>query len=657
LTEGSDAANITVLTVLVLGIGIYLAATTVLIAEDGTYYIEYARRIPAGCAKTIKQMRSPPGYPLLIYLAHGPASAFFEAESVRAWILAGQTVSLIGKLMATVALYYLGRSLVGPRAAFWGVLILSILPDSAEYGSDVLSDWPHLAFLAAGLLLLSHGAMSGRAVLFGCAGVVAGLGYLIRPECCQLVLYGTAWLVWGLARRRGQPAATKTLCALVLLLAGFAVTAAPYMLFKGHVFPEQEIGSLPDLSGAGNGPASQAQASDVDIAGRQLAGLASIALPLAKLCETLMYYFVPALVIGLGRFLWKRERSAYQAFLVPAFIAVNLVMLAWQSSARGFLSHRHSLPLVAFTALWIPAGMDSISRLVARIGARWLGVGVPAARRLCFAALFAVGTVVCLPKLLLPIRRDKESYKAVAWWLRANTGEEDLVAVPDTRIGLYAERDYVIYLEDIPPRARYVVGIFEDKGENPIDTQLPGAQEVFSTPGEDRAGVVKVFDVRGYVSEQVTCLGYRFEKAGKGKYTFRFLFEINEALTDDWIIFFHGFVRPEDVPSLPPRRRRYGFDSWDFGPEPPTSAWPVGRPIELTREITASPIRYDLRVGFFTAERGRLGRPLFLGWVDLSKDEGVSGAYLLDAANEPARPATRRPATVSGTSLAGERVD
>ena len=145
-----DFVHVAILLTIALGIGIYLIATTVLIAKDGTLYIECARQIADNPVEAVRNMTLCPGYPFLIYLMHKVTGLFNDTESIQGWIISAQAVSLLSKVIASVALYFVGSYFVGPNLSFWGVLILSILPDSAEYGSDALAEWPHIMFLAIG---------------------------------------------------------------------------------------------------------------------------------------------------------------------------------------------------------------------------------------------------------------------------------------------------------------------------------------------------------------------------------------------------------------------------------------------------------------------------------------------------------------------------
>lgn len=173
LVEKQDLIHITILAAIVLVIGVYLILTTVLITKDSTLYIECAKQIADNPVEAVRNMPPCPGYPFLIYLMHKVTVLFNDTESIQGWIIPAQIVSLLSKVIASVALYFVGSYFVGPRMSFWGVLILSILPDSAEFGSDAMPEWPHLMFLTTGFLLLLLGAQYRKNWMFGWAGIIA----------------------------------------------------------------------------------------------------------------------------------------------------------------------------------------------------------------------------------------------------------------------------------------------------------------------------------------------------------------------------------------------------------------------------------------------------------------------------------------------------
>ena len=74
-------------------------------------------------------------------------------------------------------------------------------------------------------------------------------------------------------------------------------------------------------------------------------------------------------------------------------------------------------------------------------------------------------TGICIPKLLRPVRIEKQGYRDVAEWLRGNTAPEDVVAVPDMRVSFYAERKGVPFGKKVLKGAKYVVKFMKDEDD------------------------------------------------------------------------------------------------------------------------------------------------------------------------------------------------
>ncbi|MFB0556019.1 MAG: hypothetical protein ACETWQ_22165 [Phycisphaerae bacterium] len=138
-----DVINLLILILIASVLGVYLIATTVLIAKDGVYYIERAQKLSSDPVGIIKS--HPPGYPFLIFAAHKFVTLFTDNSSVFTWIYTAQSVTLLCRLIALIPLYFIGKFFVGSKITFWATLILIILPYPAEFGSDALRDWPHLS--------------------------------------------------------------------------------------------------------------------------------------------------------------------------------------------------------------------------------------------------------------------------------------------------------------------------------------------------------------------------------------------------------------------------------------------------------------------------------------------------------------------------------
>ncbi len=481
-SRSETAIHISILLAVAFCVGIYLISTTVLIAKDGITFIEYARGLETSPIETMKSKYQHPGYPFLIVVAHKIAETGQDSSSLWSWIYSAQAVTLVSRLLAVVLLYFVGKKIVGERFSFWAILILILLPNAAEYGSDALSDWPYIFFLSTGFLLLIQGAVSGKWWLFGFSGLAAGMGYLIRPECAQVVAFGTLWLGLQVFYPGRIISKRKAVFAFALLLVGFLITAGPYMKLKGAVFPKKQL-----VQFVPNTQSSEVYKQEIPIYTNSIyaAGFvpSDIAGALGKLVqrvsETLMWFFVPALLIGAYKGFRKRDWREPEKFFVIVLIALNVLVMTLLYCKFSYMSRRHTLTLVVFTIFYVPAGLEAL--------ASWLDdkFSNKSNTDFWFTVLVVIGIAICAPKLLSPIRAEKQSYRDAARWLAKNTNEKDIIAVPDNRIGFYSGRRSVEYNgRTVPKEAQYVVKVSKDKKDMPGGEGMLRTKEVFSTKGK-----------------------------------------------------------------------------------------------------------------------------------------------------------------------------
>jgi len=468
-----DIVHIAILSAIALVIGIYLIATTVLIAKDGVFYIERAQQFSSDPVRIIKT--HPPGYPFLILIAHKLFSMFSNNSSVFTWIYSAQGVTLLCRLLGLIPLYFMGKLLVGGKNSFWALLILIFLPYPAQIVCDVVREWPYLLFLATGFFFLVWGAKYGKWWGLGLVGLSSGLGYLIRPESAQLVVYGFLWValsvfrpkLWGVVRG-------KALIGLMLLLIGFAMPTAAYMRCTGKIIPPKvnrimksySFNALPDKTDAPriNTVSSNYNTAEI-VPSRVLKAIGGI---FRTIGENLMWFFMPAWVIGLY-YRFRGNVKKEELLLITTFVLVNLTMMILRYCY--FLPHvsqRWSLPLITFTIFYIPVGLGVIgSRLESKLSTNRQKTDVSKGKRdSWFLVLLLVGICICIPKLLRPIRIAKQGYRDTAQWLRGNTAATDIIAVPDRRINFYAERKGVLFAGGrIPRNCEYAIRQFQSQGE------------------------------------------------------------------------------------------------------------------------------------------------------------------------------------------------
>jgi len=482
-SKRKDFINLSILLSLAFFVGIYIIITTVIIARDGVIFIKYAKQFETDPVKIMVNEYQHPGYPWLLLQARKMTGFLYKDASILSWIYCGQGVALVFRLLTLAILYFIGKKLFGFRMCFWALLILILLPKPAEYGSDALSDWPHLCFLATGLLLLFNGSVNTKWWMFGFVGLASGMGYLIRPECVQLAILGSLWLGLQFFCSKRTISKGKVISALVLLLVSFIAIAGPYMKLKGSLFPKKGF----DLFAKSLQQSEVYPQSNQGISKSVLAFQfmpTSIIKAFCKLFsnvgETLVWFFVPGLLIGMYKWFKFRKWHEPEAFFVIGLIALNVPLVILLYCRYGYISDRHTLPLLILPILYVPLGLQEL--------ANWFEERFPKKVKyfpesnhdvnFWFLVLFLVGISVCVPKLFRPIRINRQGYRAAATWLKANTDAADVVAVPDKRISFYAEREGVVYKHgNIPRNAVYVVRILKGQKDETVLVEPLGKVE------------------------------------------------------------------------------------------------------------------------------------------------------------------------------------
>ena len=205
---------------------------------------------------------------------------------------------------------------------------------------------------------------------------------------------------------------------------------------------------------------------------------------------------MPGLLIGMYKHFGRRSWCEPERFFVIAFITLNVLIMILLYCKYGYMSRRHTLPLVVLTIFYVPIGLEALaswldgkfSKTIERLFA------VKANTDFWFMVLLVIGIFICSPKLLRPIRAEKQSYRDAARWLAKNTDEQDIIAVPDIRIGFYSGRRGVEYDgQSIPKEAQYVVKVFEDEQNTPSGEEMLQTKEVFSVEGRDKESKVIIY--------------------------------------------------------------------------------------------------------------------------------------------------------------------
>ena len=425
-------------------IGLYHIFTAVMIAKDGVTFIHYAQHISVDAKKPMLENDQHPGFPVMIAVCQRITSKIFDDNSTSSWIYSGQAVALLFRLLGIAVFYSLAFNLLKDKfKSFIATLILIFLPELAHYGSDCLSDWPHLFFLLAAYMFAMIGATKKRVRFFALAGLTAGAGYLIRPECAQVIAVSGLWLVMQFFYSKREIPISKIIFAGLAMVVGFAIFAGPYMHFKGAIFPKKHVGEF-----AVKVDNAQYHAS---IAPEKIAKATKKFID--NSARTYMYYFLPSAVIGLVIWMRSRNKADSDRFIIGAALFLNIAILFWLYSKYEYMSIRHTMPIFVIVALFIPLGIERI--------AYWTSKTKPSVDDISkgIVIITLIGISICSIRLFRPVHVEKKLYLEAAKWLADNTSSDASVCVEDSRISFYANRkeakdgDYkVIKVRDGKPK-------------------------------------------------------------------------------------------------------------------------------------------------------------------------------------------------------------
>ena len=427
-------------------------ATSRLPAQDGLKFIRVARAFQTQpWPDVVRSSDQHPLYPALVALAEPPL-ALLIGHGPDTWRVAAQLVAAIAAIGLLWPLHGITRELFGPRVADLAALGFVLLPLPMAVGHDTLSDSLALAaFLVSLRLGLSALRDGGWPAAVGC-GLVAGLGYLARPEALVAPLAVLAAGGWRSARSIGLPArlAAPRLAGLAV---AFLAMVGGYALVKGEVSEKLALRQASALGPATQGPRSARPPGFLlppglddprwDFSPKEepaqppRRSLGAVAADLAfQWSEGLGWILVLFAIWGLIRDRVLRARFAAGGERPDADGAGRLLMLAYlvpftlvlmrHEKQMGYLSHRHVLTLVLVSLPWAAAAVFLCAGRaceVLRLGRR------PARVLATILVALAVATGATLQ--LRPSHQSRWGHRQAGEWLAAHAGPGE--ATLDTR--------------------------------------------------------------------------------------------------------------------------------------------------------------------------------------------------------------------------------
>ena len=352
-------------------------------SQDGLKFIRIAREFAVQpWLDVVRNADQHPIYPALIACAY-PIVGRVAGAGPEGWRIAAQGVSLLATLLLIVPFRAFARRLVDDASADLAVLILLSLPAIAELGHETLSDAAALCAFAASLALGLRAFGAGRpAIRFAvAAGIVAGIGYLVRPEVAAV----PAFLTVAVLARRSIPGRSTIarIAAMLLPASGFVIgyagvngTISDKLLVKFEAerpaaSPHQEAASpLQDAAGPfpsrpGDRHLDLPPKEESDAPGR-LGPSEAAATTLGAIAEATSWAMVPLALIGLasGR---ARHRGGLAARVVWLHAIGFSGVLGLHAMRMGYLSSRHCVTICLVLAPWASAGAVTVlDRIVDR---------------------------------------------------------------------------------------------------------------------------------------------------------------------------------------------------------------------------------------------------------------------------------------------------
>ncbi len=428
--------KITLLMVIAGVIGVYHLVTTVLIEKDAVFYIEFAQSFHDGFGRALEDNRF--GYPLMLYFAQSLYEMFFEIDSVQEVLNVSQIFTFMFRLASIIPLFYLGKRFIGADKTFIALLVLIFLPYPAKYGANVLRDWPFFLFFVSSLLFMIKGFEDGKLWLFVVFGIICGLGFFIRPEALQLIIYFYAFFVFNLFTGKFKLTKAKTVLAGIVMSIVFISPIFIYQVNNGSALPSKLESLLESKFEFVNSGKFQ-ELKETTAAER----LVEAAIELnERLFENTAWSFFPFAVLGFfDIYNRKKNYNTTIKLFFSVLVPLNIIIFLLLYIKFGYIDRRHIMTFSLMLCFLIPSGLDVVGMYMDKV---YRLKQIDGSK-----LLLITGLIVCVVRFAKPIEYDKTHYVKAINWVSENVEQNELIAVDDPRIGYLSGREYITVWDDI----------------------------------------------------------------------------------------------------------------------------------------------------------------------------------------------------------------
>jgi len=476
-----DRKYLTILLSFGLALRLYAFSQIYMITFDGALqYIPVAKLFFQG--EYLEALAQPqlPLYPFLIGIfSHITGS--FE--------LAGQLIAIIFSLLAVFPIYFIGKSLFGPKPAFWTTILYLINHLMLECSVDVLKEGMLVFFFFSSVYCSLRFLQGGKGQWLIWTGVFALVGALVRMNTLMVLVVMGVWWGYGFIRRivREKQSARRHLWTvlvflgimLVLVITGvwgweFLVGKKPYIKIS-QLFSQWFLFAWPSLSHIGEGI--------VKIVGRFLEKAYPLPLLLA--------------LFGIGWRIKAKEFSAAEKYLTLMIGALIVILFP-----NLYASGRYHLPAIFLLYLWAGFGFVTFGEWIQR---RFTKYPRPAA---VIPVVILLGVMLSL--CLQPQRLDKIGRKEVGFWLRERSVTPPRILTDIPRVAYYAGGEYLQFPYKAIPKKIISKGrrekadylVLEEEGNKISGAFVPFEQKgeldlLLRHPYGNEGKVIYVYKLRG----------------------------------------------------------------------------------------------------------------------------------------------------------------
>ena len=430
-----------------------------------------AGRAPGEAARTrldvLREAEHPPGYPIAVWLMSFPVRTLYHVSLGEQFIRSAQIVNLFASVLLALVLFRLGCELFSTRVGFVSAVLFQALPVAARTTSDGLSEGLFLLAVGCSLRFGVRAIRDQRRSDYLNCGLLAAASYLVRPEgMLAALVVGLALVSLWFSR---QVALRPMLIRGAILSLGVMLLATPYMAAVGGVTNKPTGRKLLRwMIGAPQEPAIATKAmpsSPLLFAAWYVPGEDGpkplwIATTFAKE-TTKTFHYVPAFfaIIGILMVLRTQWQSKPAVRVLVFYLFAHSTLIVVMALSSGYLSERHTLPLVFVGSLFAAHGLSVFADGLA-VRRQWQP-------RTTTAVLSGLLVLACLPPLLRSRHDERLGHVLAGRWLAEHVGAKDAIVDPFDWAQFYSGRTLYCVAADPSPATGFYAVMEEGKSSAP----------------------------------------------------------------------------------------------------------------------------------------------------------------------------------------------